>query len=180
MKNDRERIQRDADDSNLMTDDENRDPISGALGAHPVGTGVGAASGGAADAAIGSVGGPIGAAVGLVAGAVAGGLAGKGVAEQIDPTVEDNYWRDAYGNRSYNDRSEPYEKYQSAYRTGYEGFGRYPGLSYEQVESDLQRDYESSRGNSGVSWDRAKQATRDAWNRVKDSFSSDDTNRHAR
>ena len=76
--------------------DANRDPITGTPGAHPVGTGVGAAGGAAAGAAIGAIGGPIGAAVGLVAGAVAGGLAGKGVAETIDPTVEDAYWRKNY------------------------------------------------------------------------------------
>lgn len=68
----------------------NRDPISGALGAHPIGTGVGAAAGGvAAGAAIGSVAGPVGTAVGAAAGAIVGGLAGKGVAESVDPTVND-------------------------------------------------------------------------------------------
>lgn len=68
----------------------NRDPISGAPGAHPVGTGVGAAAGGvAAGAAIGSVAGPVGTAVGAAVGAIAGGLAGKQVAETIDPTVDD-------------------------------------------------------------------------------------------
>ena len=43
--------------------DENRDPITGAPGAHPVGTGIGAAAGGvAAGAAAGTVAaGPIGA-----------------------------------------------------------------------------------------------------------------------
>ncbi|MGZ8901027.1 MAG: glycine zipper family protein, partial [Limisphaerales bacterium] len=41
--------------------DANRDPITGAPGAHPVGTGVGATGGGAAGAAIGAaVGGPVG------------------------------------------------------------------------------------------------------------------------
>lgn len=69
----------------------NRDPITGAPGAHPVGTGVGAAAGGvAAGAAIGSVAGPVGTAVGAVGGAIAGGLTGKGVAEAADPTVNDN------------------------------------------------------------------------------------------
>jgi len=29
-------------------------------------------------------------------GAVAGGLAGKGVAEVIDPTTENTYWRNEY------------------------------------------------------------------------------------
>lgn len=174
MKNDTDRIQRDANVRNLDNSDENRDPITDAPGAHPLGTGVGATGGGVAGAAIGAVGGPIGAAVGLAAGAVLGGLAGKGVAEQIDPTVEDAYWREEYGNRPYNNPDAPYESYQSAYRTGYEGFGRYPGRSYEEVESDLRRDYEAGQNENGLSWERAKQATRDAWERVKDTMSSDD------
>ena len=56
----------------------NRDPLSDAPGAHPVGTGIGAAGGAVTGAAFGAMGGPIGAAVGGVAGAVVGGLAGKG------------------------------------------------------------------------------------------------------
>src|ERR1043166_752127 len=73
--------------------DSNPDPITGEPGSHPIGVGVGGGSGAAAGAAVGgAVGGPIGAAVGGVVGAVAGGLAGKGVAEKIDPTVEEAYW----------------------------------------------------------------------------------------
>ena len=72
----------------------NRDPISGAPGAHPVGTGVGAVAGGAAaGAAIGAIAGPVGAVVGVAVGAVVGGLAGKGVAEMADPTAEEAYRR---------------------------------------------------------------------------------------
>src|SRR3954471_3680807 len=124
----------------------NRDPITGAPGAHPVGTGVGAAAGGAAaGAAIGSVAGPVGTAVGIVAGAVAGGLAGKGVAEKIDPTVEDAYWRENYSKRNYVDRGASYEVYRPAYRLGYESRSKYQGKRYEEVESDLQREYERSR-----------------------------------
>ena len=60
------------------TRDENRDPITGAPGSHPVGTGLGAAAGGmAAGAAAGTVAGPVGTAVGAAVGAVVGGLAGK-------------------------------------------------------------------------------------------------------
>lgn len=72
----------------------NRDPITGAPGAHPVGTGFGAAFGGvAAGAAVGTVAGPIGTVIGAAVGAVVGGLAGKGVAEVIDPTDEVPYHR---------------------------------------------------------------------------------------
>jgi uncharacterized protein YcfJ len=147
--------------------DANRDPITGTPGAHPVGTGVGAAGGAAAGAAIGAIGGPIGAAVGLVAGAVAGGLAGKGVAEKIDPTAEDAYWRTNYSKRSYVTKDSAYDTYQPAYRTGYEGRRQYPGKKYEEVEENLKRDYEKSSGTAGLSWDKAKSATRDAWNRVE-------------
>src|SRR3954471_5933763 len=96
--------------------DENRDPISDARGAHPVGVGVGAAAGGAATgAAVGSVAGPIGTAVGAAAGAVVGGLAGKAVAEQIDPTVHDTYWNEQYTSRPYYAKGMTYDDYRPAY-----------------------------------------------------------------
>jgi len=174
MKNNSEHTLRVPDKDKQVARDENRDPISGAPGAHPLGTGIGAASGGVAGAAVGTVGGPVGAAVGLVAGAVAGGLAGKGVAEGLDPTAEDAYWRDEYANQIYSDKNEPYETYQAAYRTGYEGFDLYPDRTFHEAEIDLQRDYESNRGGSSLTWDRAKPATRDAWNRAADAASSKD------
>src|SRR4051812_49012093 len=92
--------------------DANRDPLSGAPGAHPVGTGIGAAAGGiAAGAAVGSVAGPVGTLVGAAVGAVAGGLAGKGVAELVDPTAEDAYWRENYSSRPYVDNAYSYDDY---------------------------------------------------------------------
>ncbi len=60
-----------------------------------------------------------------------------------------------------------YDAYRPAYRAGYEGYTRYPGRKYEDVESDLQHDYEKSKGNATLSWDKAKHATRDAWHRVE-------------
>src|SRR5678815_624399 len=77
--------------------DANRDPISVAPGAHPVGTGLGAAAGGmAAGAAAGTVAGPVGTIAGAAIGAVVGGLAGKGVAEMFVPTAEEAYWAQNY------------------------------------------------------------------------------------
>ena len=151
----------------------NRDPLTGEPGSHPVGTGVGAAAGAASGAAIGAVGGPIGIAVGLVAGAVVGGLTGKAVAETVDPTAEDAYWRDNHSARPYAEKDLPYDAYRPAYRTGYEGYARYPRKEYHEVESDLQRDYEKSKGDSPLTWERAKQATRDAWHRVERALPGD-------
>lgn len=151
--------------------DANRDPITGAPGAHPVGTGVGAAGAGAAGAAIGmAVGGPVGSVVGAVAGAISGGLAGKAAAEAIDPTREDAYWRDNYSRQPWVSREHSYDDYQPAFRTGYEGYGRYSraGKSFDQAEADLQSDYTKARGKSRLEWNEAKSATRAAWERVGD------------
>lgn len=148
--------------------DENRDPITGARGAHPVGTGLGAAAGGAAaGAAIGTVAGPVGTAVGMVAGAVVGGLAGKGIAERVNPTLEREYWSQAYRNEPYYKQGRTFVDYEGAYQTGYEGYARYgEERSWDEVKADLQRDYEKNRGTSELTWDEASHATRAAWERL--------------
>jgi hypothetical protein len=153
--------------------DRNEDPITGEAGAHPVGAGVGAAAGGAAaGAAAGAVAGPVGAAVGIVAGGLAGGLAGKAVAEQIDPTVEDRYWRDEYPNREYYDPTVGYEEVGPAYRYGWESRAKYGDRSWDDVETDLERDWPQRRGDSSLTWDRAREASRDAWTRIDSGLSA--------
>jgi hypothetical protein len=149
-------------------DSANRDAITGTPGSHPVGTGIGAASAGAAGAAIGSAIGPVGtvagAAIGAVVGAVAGGLAGKGVAEAINPTAEDAYWRENYRSRPYAIGDTSYEKLQPAYRYGWESSARYQGKRFAEVESDLRSNWEKS--NPGYAWDSASPVIRDSFDRV--------------
>jgi hypothetical protein len=166
---------KDMNDKDMNTSDQadaNRDPISGEPGAHPVGTGVGAAGAGTVATVIGGVvGGPVGAVVGAVIGSVVGGLAGKGAAEQVNPTFEDNHWRENYTSRPYVEQDRTYEDYQPAYRTGYEGYDRYghSGRDYSQVETDLKRDYESNQ-TGNLTWEKAKHAVKDAWDRASDSL----------
>ena len=82
-------------------DDLNRDPLTGTPGAHPVGTTAGATSGAVAGGVAGlAVGGPVGGLVGLAVGAVAGGLAGKSAAEAVNPTAEEQYWRETFIQKS--------------------------------------------------------------------------------
>ncbi len=155
----------------------NPDPITGEPGSHPVGTGVGAAGGALAGAAVGTaVGGPVGGVIGGAIGAVGGGLAGKGVAERIDPTVEDKYWRDNYRTRPYVGTDESYETYEPAYRYGWESRNKYEGKTWEQAEPELGRDWDRARGTSSLQWDRAKQATKDAWHRVEHALPGDADN----
>ncbi|OTG82265.1 hypothetical protein [Acinetobacter sp. ANC 4648] len=153
----------------------NADPITGEPGAHPVGTGVGAAVGGAATGVVaGALGGPVGAIVGGVVGAVVGGLAGKGLAEVVDPTEEDAYWRGIvkttpyyaetliiYSDLDYN------QDYEEAYRLGYSTRHDYsPETRFEDVENELKSKWELMKKKSRLSWNEAKSAVKDAWERV--------------
>lgn len=148
------------------TVDESR-PVATGIGAVVGGAAGGIAGGAAAGAAVGGMTGPVGAAVGAVVGAVAGALAGKGIAEAIDPVAEDAYWRDNYASRPYASGLS-YDEYRPAYGYGVEAYKRYPDRSFEDVEPELRRDWISRRGSSSLEWERAKQATQDAWNRVSD------------
>ena len=149
--------------------DANRDPISGAPGSHPVGTGVGAVLGGAAaGAATGTVAGPVGTVIGAAVGAVVGGLAGKGVAESVDPTREDTYWRENYRKRDYVGTDASYDDFGPAYSYGVSSYGNHAGRKFDEVESDLSRGWDKAKGKSTLTWEHAKSAVRDSWDRLTD------------
>lgn len=157
-----------------ISKDINADPITGAPGSHPVGTGVGATGGALAGAAVGAaVGGPIGAAVGGAIGAVAGGAAGHGVGEAVNPTVENAYWETNYRSRPYVESSRPYAEYQDAYRYGWESRATYPGRKWNDVEADLAQGWTKAKGKSTLVWEHAKSATKDAWYRVEKAVPGD-------
>lgn len=164
----------------FKTADLNLDPLSGTPGAHPIGTGLGAAGAGAAGAAIGAVVGPAGALAGAAVGAIVGGLAGKGVAEMIDPTAEEAYWRDSHMDTPYYDATYEYETdYLPAYQHGWQSRAKYTGKSWDEVERDVEKNWDSNRSGSRLGWDKAKLATRDAWDRIESSI-PDDSNRNAK
>lgn len=123
----------------------NPPPITGPLGAHPVGTGLGAA-----------------------AGAVAGGLAGNKIASSIDPNAEESYWRENYSSRPYVTSGTTFNEYRPAYRYGVESYRRYEGRSFEQAEPELMSDWDHVKGTSSLTWENAKHAARDSWQRVSD------------
>jgi uncharacterized protein (TIGR02284 family) len=146
---------------------DNRDPITGAPGAHPVGAGAGAAAGAAAGGAIGAVGGPAGIVAGAVIGGVAGGLVGKGAAEAVNPTAELEYWRSVYPHRPYA-AGWRYEDYEPAYLGAIEVYRAdyRPDLSWEEVEPRLEADWPRRRGASKLEWRDARSASKDAWERI--------------
>ena len=149
-----------ADDRDL-----NRDPITDEPGAHPVGTGIGATGGAVAGAAAGAIGGPLGVAVGGVVGAVVGGLAGKAAAEAINPTAEEDHWRENYTREPYYEQGRSFDDYGPAYRYGVDSRTRHEG-DWDSAEPRLASGWESNRGASSLDWDRARPASRAAWERV--------------
>jgi len=146
--------------------DANRDPLSNEPGAHPVGVGVGATGGAGTGAAMGAIGGPLGA-VGAAVGGLVGGLAGKTVAEGLNPSVEDAYWRENYNTRPYVKIGSSYETYRPAYQRGWEARGRYGELNWEKVEPRLREEWATTRGDCLLSWEDASPAARDAFRRLK-------------
>jgi len=162
----------------------NPDPITGAPGSHPVGTGVGAAGVGAAGAATGAIGagialgaaaGPIGALVGGAVGALAGGVAGHFIAEEINPTREDAYWRENFSKRPYVAKGETYDAFRPAYESGWQARSRFEGRLFDDVEPDLRADWEKQGYTSRVQWDRARLAARDAWDHADSQVQKDKT-----
>jgi hypothetical protein len=149
-------------------DDDTGHPVATGVGAVVGGTAGGVAGGAAAGAAVGGMTGPVGAAVGAAVGALAGALAAKGIAGTVDPVAEDAYWQENHASRPYAS-GLPYDEYRPAYGYGVDAYSRFPDRSFEEVEPELARDWSSKRGTSSLEWDRARPASRDAWQRVSDS-----------
>jgi len=91
------------------------------------------------------------------------------VAEAIDPTRESAYWSENFSERDYVEQGSSFDDYGPAYGFGVNARGRYPGGDFDDVESEMSGDWAASRGTSSLSWDRARHAARDAWNRISPS-----------
>jgi len=96
-----------------------------------------------------------------------GGLGGKAVAESVNPTAEENYWRDNYQQESYYRSGTTFDDYAPAYRLGWDASSRYGDRSFEDIESVMEHDYTTLRGQSRLEWEDAKHATRAAWDRIR-------------
>jgi hypothetical protein len=80
---------------------------------------------------------------------------------------EDIYWQSNYRTRPYaSDAGRDYDYYRPGYRYGYEAANRYQNRSWNDVEADLSRDWNSYEHRGTSTWEQMKQAVRDAWDRV--------------
>jgi hypothetical protein len=100
------------------------------------------------------------------------GVAGTAMTDVVDPVAEETYWRESCAARPYYDDNIPVETYIVAYRYGWESRVLYDDMDYKDVESHLRREWNRNDKGPGrrLSWDKAKHAIRDAWERVTNAF----------
>ena len=97
-----------------------------------------------------------------------------------DSKKEEAYWREQHSNQPYADKKFSYEQYEPAYRTGFEGFHKYPGKAYEEIEDDLALDYQRNHTGAALPWDHARHAVRAAWAKVSQDIGPRDPDRGIR
>lgn len=146
-----------------------RNLAGGIAGSHPVGTAVGGVAGGVTARAIArTIFGSIGTLVGAGIGVVAGAAVGPGVVERIDPTGEPDYWRSVYDTRPYAKHEYDFERdYLPAYKVGLHAHEKYGTRAFDQNDSVLRDGWNQARGESRLSWEAARPAIADAFNRAE-------------
>jgi hypothetical protein len=92
--------------------------------------------------------------------------------------TEETYWREHHDKQPFVKPGHSYEHYATAYRTGYEGFRKYPDKKFEEVEADLETDYQKQQAN--LPWEDARDAVRAAWDKVAGVFVPRDVTRGVR
>jgi hypothetical protein len=131
------------DEKTLVLDSEppNRDPMTKEPGSPPIRTGIGA---------------------------VLPGAAGDKLGEAVNPTIERAYWNENFRDRPYYRPGREYSQYEPAYRLGWESAQRpeYEGKQFDDAEPELQRSWSVDLGAADP-WTDARDATRDAWLRVR-------------
>ncbi|MGI9090706.1 MAG: hypothetical protein ACR2GG_06350 [Gemmatimonadaceae bacterium] len=134
-----------------------------------VGEAAGGISGVVTGAAIGSLGGPIGTVIGGIAGAIGGWWAGRAVSEAAKNFTndDDTFYRSHYASSDSKLADRSYEDVSPAYQLGHlAGHNpEYSGRSFDTVESDLRRGWDSTATKAHGEWDHVKGYARDAYNR---------------
>lgn len=140
---------------------------------HSIGEGTGAVAGAVTGAAVGSMAGPVGTVVGAVVGGALGAKAGGGIAEAVNPTEYSKHFESTYRDAPYYSAGREWKDYEPAYKYGYDTYGQYRGQRFEDVESKLASDWDSTRANSRLGWAEAKGAVRDGWHHIERAMPGD-------
>ena len=150
-----------------VRDPQHKHELGGTLGMTVGGVAGGIAAGAAAGALVGGVAGPIGVVAGAAIGGALGGSAGEGIAREVNPTAEEQYWSENYHTRTYVPDASTFEDYRPAYRTGIDAYKQNPDVSFDDLEPTIRNDWGNAKGESSLEWNDAREAARDAFDRLK-------------
>ena len=101
------------------------------------------------------------------------GTSGTGATNRGDAGdwgTDDAFWQSNYASRPYASADRSYSHYRPAYRYGYESASRNAGREWTDMESDLRSGwdrYEHRNASDKSTWEEIKDATKDAWDRVR-------------
>ena len=83
-----------------------------------------------------------------------------------DWSSEDKYWRDNFRTRPYAINND-YDQLAPAYEYGFKSYSQHKGKDFKTLsDSELRANWEKTRGNSTLTWEQARDAARDSYNRV--------------
>ena len=85
------------------------------------------------------------------------------VAEFVNPTDYEDYWRSHFYGALYYVSGCVWKDYRPAYRLGYDAYFSNHGRKFEEVESEIARGWETVKDASQLTWSQAKPAVRDGW-----------------
>ena len=89
------------------------------------------------------------------------------VAEAVNPTEYTDHFQRTYETAPYYSAGRQWNDYEPAYRYGYDTYGEYRGQRFEDVESTLERNWDSAKADSRLAWAEAKSAVRDGWHHIE-------------
>jgi hypothetical protein len=79
---------------------------------------------------------------------------------------ESSYWRNNFSSRPYGSEGQ-FSQYEPAYRYGVELYNRTPNKRFDELsQQELESGWSRARGTTGMEWDQAQDAARDAYDRL--------------
>ena len=84
-----------------------------------------------------------------------------------DWTEHEEHYLRTFRDAPYYSSGRGWMDYAPAYRYGYERYVRLAGRHFEDVETQLESDWETGRATSRLAWAEARGAIRDIWRRLE-------------
>jgi hypothetical protein len=97
----------------------------------------------------------------------------------VDPEKEAAYWRKQHPKQPYA-KNYTYERFEHAYRIGYDSFAKNPGKKFGEVEESVAADYEQGKPDAALPWDTVRPAAGAVWDRLGGVISPRDPDRGIR